>query len=135
MRAYLAAYGATLVVLLVFDMAWLSTVGASVYRPRLGALLLDRPVLWAAALFYLVYAVGVVVFAVAPAMRSESWTRALWAGALFGVFAYATYDLTNLATVRGWSGLVTVLDIGWGAVLTALAASAGTITARAAAAP
>jgi uncharacterized membrane protein len=130
MPAQLVAYVATLVVLVVCDFAWLSTMGASIYRPRLGALLLDRPVLWAAALFYLVYALGVVVFAVAPGLRADSWTKALGAGAMFGFFAYATYDLTNLATVRGWSGLVTVLDIGWGTCLTALAAAAGTLVAR-----
>jgi uncharacterized membrane protein len=121
---YIAAYVATLVVMLAVDLAWLGTVGAAVYRPRLGDLLLGKPVLWAAALFYLVYAVGVVIFAVAPGLRTESWGRAAAFGALFGFFAYATYDLTNLATVRGWSAFVSALDIGWGAVLTALAASA-----------
>jgi uncharacterized membrane protein len=126
----LVAYGATLVVLLACDMAWLGSVGAQVYRPRLGSLLLERPVLWAAALFYLVYAVGVVVFAVQPALRAESWSRALASGALFGFFAYATYDLTNLATMRGWSPFVSALDIAWGACLTALAATAAYLVAQ-----
>jgi uncharacterized membrane protein len=129
MPAYLVSYGATVIVLLACDMVWLSTVGAGIYRPRLGDLLLDRPVLWAAALFYLVYGVGVVIFAVAPGLRQESWPRALGLGALFGLFAYATYDLTNLATMRGWSVLVSVLDIAWGACLTAVAAAAGTYAA------
>lgn len=125
MLAYALSWIVTLGVMLVCDLTWLSTVGAGVYRPQLGTLLLERPVLWAAALFYLVYAVGVVVFAVAPAIKEESVTRALWLGALFGFFAYATYDLTNLATLRGWSVPVSFLDMGWGAVLTALAAAAG----------
>ena len=112
------------------DLVWLGTVGASVYRSRLGDLLLERPVLWAAALFYLVYAIGIVIFAVAPALRAEAWSRALVLGALFGFFAYATYDLTNLATLRGWSGLVAILDIGWGACLTAAGAAAGYVVAQ-----
>jgi uncharacterized membrane protein len=128
--AYLVSYVVTLVVVVACDFAWLGTVGASVYRARLGDLLLARPVLWAAALFYLLYAIGIVIFAVAPALRADSWTRALVMGALFGFFAYATYDLTNLATLRGWSGLVAILDIGWGACLTAAGATAGYAVAQ-----
>ena len=130
MRSYALAYIAALIVLAACDFVWLSTMGASVYRPRLGGLLLERPVLWAAVLFYLVYAAGVVVFAVAPALGAASWLRAAGMGALFGLFAYATYDLTNLATLRSWSVLVTVLDIGWGAVLTAIGATAGYAVSR-----
>jgi uncharacterized membrane protein len=130
MRLYGIAYLATLVVLAACDFVWLSTVGTGFYKPRLGGLLLDRPVLWAAVAFYLVYAVGVAVFAVAPGLRAESVLRAAVLGALFGAFAYATYDLTNLATVRGWSLAVSLLDIGWGAALTALGASAGCLAAR-----
>lgn len=130
MRTHAIAYVATLIVLAACDFVWLSTMGTSIYRPRLGGLLLERPVLWAAVLFYLVYAVGVVVFAVAPALVAQSWLRAAGQGALFGLFAYATYDLTNLATLRSWSVLVTVLDISWGAVLTALGAAVGYVAAR-----
>jgi len=130
MRTYAAAYFATLVVLGACDFVWLATMGASFYRPRLGAMLLERPVLWAAMLFYLVYAAGVVVFAVAPAIRSGAWLTAAGTGALFGLFAYATYDLTNLATLRQWSVAVTVADIGWGAVLSGLGATAGFFASR-----
>ena len=118
----LRAYLATLAVALALDMVWLASVGAAVYRPRLGALLLAEPVLWAAAAFYLVYTAGALVFAVTPA---RSGRHAAWLGALFGFFAYATYDLTNLATLRGWSAAVSFLDMGWGALLTAVAATAG----------
>lgn len=128
--AYVVSYVVTLVVVVACDFVWLATVGARVYRPRLGDLLLAQPVFWAAALFYLVYAAGVVIFAVAPALRAEAWMKALWLGALFGFFAYATYDLTNLATLRGWSGVVAVLDMGWGACLTAAGASAGYLAAQ-----
>ena len=120
--ARLKAYLAMLVVALALDMAWLSSVGNAVYRPRLGGLLLADPVLWAAALFYLLYVAGALFFAVRGAV---SWRQAAGHGALFGFFAYATYDLTNLATLRGWSVPVSFLDMGWGAVLTALAATAG----------
>jgi uncharacterized membrane protein len=130
MSPYVLAYAGTLLALVLCDLVWLATVGAGVYRPRIGALLLERPIVWAAALFYLVYAAGVVAFAVAPALRAESWPRALALGALFGAFAYATYDLTNLATLRGWSGLVTVLDIVWGTVLSGAAATAGYLLAH-----
>jgi uncharacterized membrane protein len=129
MQAYLVAYLATLVTLLVCDFVWLSTVGNAIYRPRLGDLLLDRPVWWAAAAFYLVYALGVVIFAAAPGLRAQSWPRALMMGVLFGAFAYATYDLTNLATTRGWSSLVAGLDILWGAALSGVAATAGCLVA------
>ena len=130
MSSYLLAYFGTLIVLVLCDLAWLSTVGAGVYRPRIGSLLLERPILWAAALFYLTYAAGMVVFAVGPALRSDSWLRALTLGVLFGFFAYATYDFTNLSTLRGWSGLVTVLDIAWGAALSGAAATAGYLLAH-----
>jgi uncharacterized membrane protein len=127
MRAYAVSYVATLVVLALCDFAWLSTMGTAVYRPRLGGLLLERPVLWAAVLFYLVYAAGVVLFAV---VRADSSMRAAGLGALFGFFAYATYDLTNLATLRSWSLTVTVVDIAWGAVLSAIGATAGFLAAK-----
>jgi len=130
MASNAAAYLATLVVLVVCDFVWLSVVGAGVYRPRLGDLLLARPNLPAAAAFYLVYAAGIVVFAAGPALRAGSWPRGLMLGALFGFFAYATYDLTNLATLRGWSAVVTLIDIAWGAVLSGAAAAAGTIIAQ-----
>jgi len=127
---YGAAYVASLIVLALCDFVWLSTMGDAVYRPRLGALLLEKPVLWAAVLFYLVYAAGVVLFAVTPALNAQSWLRAAVLGAFFGLFAYATYDLTNLATLRAWSVTVSVLDIGWGAVLSAIGASAGYLAAK-----
>lgn len=130
MPSYVWAYFGTLLAMALCDLAWLGTVGAGVYRPRIGALLLERPVLWVAILFYLVYAAGVVIFAVAPALKADSWGRALAMGALFGGFAYATYDLTNLATLRGWSGLVTGLDILWGIALTGTAATAGYLVAH-----
>jgi uncharacterized membrane protein len=131
MVRYLVSYAATLVVLLIVDLPWLTLAGRVLYRPRLGALLLPDPVLWAAACFYLIYGAGVVIFAVTPALAADSATRAAILGALLGVVAYATYDLTNQATLQGWSGVITIVDLVWGGVLTAIAATAGYFAAQA----
>jgi uncharacterized membrane protein len=124
MRRFLLAYGAALVVLVGMDMVWLTLSGPTLYRPRMGDMLLEQPVLAAAAAFYLLYAAGVVVLAAAPGFAAGAWTRATLLGALLGVVAYGTYDLTNHATLRNWSSLITVVDMAWGAVLTAVAATA-----------
>jgi len=125
MRRYVVAYVAAIVVAVAMDFVWLSIAGRLLYRPRLGDMLLDQPVLWAAAAFYLVYAVGIVVFAVAPALVSGDWKRAALLGALLGIVAYGTYDFTNQATLKSWSTVITVCDLAWGALLTLAAASAG----------
>ena len=130
MRNHLVAYGASLVTLLVFDAGWLSLMLKRVYKPLLGDLLSPNPLFGVAALFYLLYAVGVVVFAVDPALLvKSSVVTALGHGALLGFIAYATYDLTNMATLRGWSGTLTVIDMTWGAVLTGIAAAVAYLAA------
>lgn len=131
MKTWLAAYLVTGLALLAADLVWLSTMTGIFYRPALGELLLDQPDLAAAALFYLVYVLGIVFFAVAPALQSGRWTTALVNGAALGLLAYATYDLTNQATLKGWPAVVTVVDIAWGIVLTAGAAVAGYLGANA----
>lgn len=118
MRRAGLAYGIVLIAVLALDSIWLSTMAEPLYRRHVGALLLDQPELWAAALFYLLYPVGVATFAVGPAVAADSPAKALGLGGLLGLIAYATYDLTNQATLRGWSGLVTVADIGWGIAIT-----------------
>jgi uncharacterized membrane protein len=130
MRRYVIAYVAAIVVAVAMDFVWLSVAGRLLYRPYLGDMLLDQPVLWAAAAFYLVYAVGIVVFAVAPALGTGDWTRAAVLGALLGIVAYGTYDFTNQATLKNWSTVITVCDLAWGALLTLAAASAGYAAAR-----
>jgi uncharacterized membrane protein len=124
-RQALIAYGCAALVMLPLDIAWLGTVGRTFYKQQLGSLLLERPAWGAAVAFYLIYVVGVVIFAIAPALRDGAWTTALLFGALFGFFAYATYDLSNLATLRGFTPAVALLDIAWGTVLTALTAAGG----------
>jgi uncharacterized membrane protein len=81
--------------------------------------------LWVAGIFYLLYLVGVVIFASTRALTSRSWTTALLYGAMFGFFAYATYDLTNLATLRDWPPSAVILDVSWGALVSAVSSSAG----------
>lgn len=104
----------------VLDAIWLGVVASTFYKKYIGALLLDRPNMLAAALFYLIYTVGVVTFVLTPALEKGSWQHALGYGALFGLVAYATYDLTNLATLKGFSITVVVVDLLWGAFLTGM---------------
>lgn len=127
---YIYIYLLTIPVFFLIDMVWLGFVARNFYREQIGHLLGD--VNWiAAVIFYLVYIVGIVLFAISPAIKSGSWTTALLWGAVFGFFAYATYDFTNLATLKDWPVLVTVVDIAWGTVLTGSVATGGYLLARA----
>ena len=132
MRKYVIAYIAALVVMLALDFVWLSAVG-TLYRETLGDMLLPEasfPYYPPAIAFYLLYVVGVVYFAVIPALNEGRVARAVINGALFGFLAYATYDLTNYATLRNWTLRITLADMAWGAFLSAVGASAGYIAAR-----
>ena len=124
------AYAATFIVFCALDFLWLGFVAKSYYQSQVGTLLLEKPNLPVAALFYVLYIVGVLIFAVLPALEVGQWSRALLHGALFGLFAYATYDLTNLATLKGWSAGLALLDLSWGAVVTGISATAGYLVAR-----
>jgi len=132
MTRIIVAYLATLVAFCAGDFVWLGTVAVGFYQSEVGPLLLATPNWPAAAAFYALYAAGTVFFAVLPALRANAWTKALLHGALFGFFAYATYDLTNLATLRGWSLGVSIVDIAWGTVVTGMAATVGYLCSRAA---
>ena len=127
--AYAIAYVVSLLAMAGLDFLWLTNMSAILYRRDLGPLLAEDPRMGAAAIFYLAYAAGMVIFAVRPALVAADWRLAMLYGALFGFFAYATYDLTNFATLKVWSLRVTMLDIGWGMAVTAAAASAGAIAA------
>ena len=116
-------YLAALATFVVADMIWLGLMTPRFYRPTLGDILITGVNLPPALVFYLVYPVGLVIFAVNPALKSGSVGSALLNGALFGFFTYATYDLSNYATLRNWSLPLTVVDIAWGSVLAALAAA------------
>jgi uncharacterized membrane protein len=124
-KQVLIAYPVTAFVFLALDAVWLTTMADRLYRPALGRLMLDRFELAPAAAFYLVYLVGVVVFAVMPGLDSRRWTTSLGLGALLGLVAYATYDLTNQATLRDWPWRVTIADLCWGTLATGFAAAVG----------
>lgn len=107
----------TAILFFAIDMLWLGVVAKDLYRAQLGSLLAPA-VYWPAALtFYAVFACGLMVFAILPAIEKHSWIHAVLFGALFGGIAYATYDLTNLATIKGWPVMLSVIDIFWGAFL------------------
>ena len=131
MVQYLAAYAVTAVVFLGIDFVWLSKIAKRFYFDRLGDLLLEKPNLGAAVAFYAIYVVGIIIFAVVPALREQSAATALIYGALFGFFAYATYDMTNYATLRNWSLTVSLVDIAWGTFLTGVSAFLGYLGTRA----
>ena len=124
MIVYVYAYLATLAVFLPSDMVWLGTMASRLYRPTLGNILLSDVNLPAAGAFYAIYPVGLVFFAVAPALKSGSLGQATLGGALFGFFTYMTYDLTNQATLKNWTTQLTLADIGWGTLLGAISATA-----------
>jgi len=131
MKRYLTAYLVAAVAVVAADMVWLTLVAYQFYRDQLGPLLADPFNLPAALGFYALYLVGVVVFAVAPALNSGRWVRAPLLGALLGLVAYGTYDLTNLATLRQWPLALTVVDMAWGMTLSAFAATVSTLVTRA----
>ena len=124
-RHFFVSYLSTALVFLVLDAIWLTVMADRLYRPALGSIMLERFALAPAVIFYVIYMVGVVVFAVAPSLVTGRWTTALALGALLGLMAYATYDLTNQATLKNWSWTVTIADLCWGTFVTAISAAAG----------
>jgi uncharacterized membrane protein len=126
-KIWFAAYATALASLLVLDGLWLGVIARNFYKARIGDLLLDKPNFAIAAVFYLVHAAGIVVFAIPQA---TTWTTALLFGALFGFFVYAAYDLTNLATLRGWPASVAVIDLMWGSAATAVATTVAFLVLR-----
>lgn len=131
MKNTLIAYAGALLLLIVADGLWLGLVMPQQYQAWIGPLMREQPLLLPAAAFYLLYPVGVVTFAVLPALARPSWQHSAALGALLGLIAYGTYDLSNLATLKGWPWQLTVVDMVWGAVLTAAAAMAGFFAVRA----
>ncbi|KQT66970.1 MULTISPECIES: DUF2177 family protein [Pseudomonas] len=127
MKKALIAYVSTLLTFLLLDGIWLGLLMAPTYRELLGSLMLDKPLLLPAAVFYCLYVIGCVVFVVLPAL---SWQRAAKLGALLGLVAYGTYDLTNWATLRDWSVQVSLMDWAWGTVATAVACTVGYLVAQ-----
>lgn len=124
------AWVATAVAFAVLDAIWLSNAAPKIYRPLVGEMLMDGMRLGPAIAFYLIYVSGIVFFAVMPSLERTSLTWALLAGAAFGFVAYATYDLTNHATLRVWDLRMTIIDMAWGTIATAAASAAGYLVAQ-----
>lgn len=116
---FLKLYFIAFPVFLAIDMVWLIFVAKNFYAKQIGYLMAKNPNLFAAFIFYFIFIAGLIFFVITPALDKKMWTHALLAGAFFGLVTYATYDLTNLATVKNWPLLVTIIDLIWGAVLSA----------------
>ncbi|MFP5343125.1 MAG: DUF2177 family protein [Candidatus Limnocylindria bacterium] len=123
-------YLATAAVFFLIDLVWLGVVARGFYREQMGPLMADS-INWPAAIvFYLLWVVGLIYFAVLPALGAGSWPRALLVGAAFGFITYATYDLTNLATLRDWPLMLTLVDIAWGTALGGVVATVSYLVGR-----
>lgn len=123
-------YLVAVVTFMVIDFVWLGAIANKLYRKQLGFLLLDKFNMVAAIIFYLVFLIGLVVFVINPAVKAGSVVQAAGYGALFGFVTYATYDLTNLATIKGWPLTITIVDLIWGAVLAAAVSAIVTAICR-----
>ncbi len=120
----ITAYIATLIPLALLDAAWILLIAKNFYAEKMGFLFSKNINFTPIALFYPIYALVVLMLAVTPAVTAHSWSEALWRGALLGLGAYAAYDLTNHATIAGWPLSMTLVDMGWGTVMTAIASLA-----------
>jgi uncharacterized membrane protein len=116
----LAIYASFLVALIAIDLVWLLGIAKNLYRDQMGDLMASEPKLMAGLAFYLLYALGVCIFVIIPALSKQSWIYALQYGALFGLFCYMTYDLTNLAVIRNFPTQLALIDIAWGSFVTAV---------------
>ena len=130
MLKWIVAWLASGLVYAAGDMTWITVMGARLYRPVIGQLLAEHFDPRPGVVFYLIYATGIAAFAVRPGLHSGGWTRSLAWGALLGLVAYTTYDLTNQVTLKVWSTRISVIDIAWGAAITAVAAAVGCAAAR-----
>jgi uncharacterized membrane protein len=127
---YIIAYLAAALTLGVLDYVWLTNMADRLYRPVIGSIMADQPDMRAALAFYLIYLFGIVFIAVAPALKAGSLTRAVVTGAVLGFVAYATYDLTNQATLKVWALHITLIDIAWGTFITATTAAVAYLAAQ-----
>lgn len=129
MLRFLAAYGGAAVAFVALDACWLTFMGPKLYRPVIGDLLADQVRILPAVCFYALYVGGIVVLAVRPALKSGAWTEALVLGAILGLVAYGTYDLTSGAILKTWSWTITLSDMAWGMVASGAGAVVGFLAA------
>jgi len=127
---YLKLYCLTLATFLAIDLVWLGVVARSFYRSHLGFLMAPSTNWWAASVFYLLFVLGIVFFVLIPSLEAESLGTAVVRGALFGLITYATYDLTNLATLQDWPLVLSIVDIAWGTVLAVATSSVGFLAGK-----
>lgn len=120
---WIKMYMVSLIVFLAADFVWLAYISKNIYAKHLGYIMAENVVWWAAIVFYLLFVAGLVFFVISPALRRQSLEYAAYAGALFGLITYATYDLTNLATLKDWPIIITVLDLMWGAFVSTFTSS------------
>lgn len=130
MFLYAKVYVITLIAFLAIDFVWLALLAKNFYRSQLGFLLADQPNWWAAVAFYLLFVAGILVFVIIPALNGGSVLKAAVFGAFFGFVTYATYDLTNQATVNNWPWVVTAIDLAWGTFLGACVSGLGFLAGR-----
>ncbi|MFN8239389.1 MAG: DUF2177 family protein [Bacteroidales bacterium] len=117
MGAFIKVYAVAFLAFILIDLAWLGLVAVDFYKKHLGFIMRPSPNWTAAIIFYLLYLTGVVYFVINPSLAAHSWKMALLQGFFFGLITYATYDLTNLATLKDWPLIVTIVDLVWGTVL------------------
>ena len=130
MIKYVAAYLGAGLTFAAIDFVWLTTMTDRLYKPVIGPIMADKPDMKAAVAFYLISIAGTVFLAIAPALKEGNWTRAAINGAVLGFVAYATYDLTNQATLAVWQTKLTIIDLIWGTTLTMVSATGGYFAAR-----
>ncbi len=116
---FIKLYAIALPIFLIIDVMWVGFIAKGFYAKQIGALLKPDVNWWAAIIFYALFIAGLIVFVVMPAVEKGSWVSALLLGAFFGLVCYATYDLTNLALAKDWPLLVTIVDLAWGAFISA----------------
>ena len=125
MLRYLGTYTAIAVVMIALDLLWLGVIAKPLYQQGIGHLMAEQPNVPVAVLFYALYTLGLLLLAVLPNAAEPGWRKTLGTAALFGFFAYATYDLTNLATLKGWPVGLSLLDMAWGTFVSTASAAAG----------
>ena len=130
MIKYVAAYLGAGLTFAAIDFVWLTTMTNRLYKPVIGPIMADKPDMKAAVAFYLISIAGTVFLAIAPALKEGNWTRAAINGAALGFVAYATYDLTNQATLRNWSTALTLVDLAWGTFVTAASSTLAYLAVR-----
>lgn len=130
MKLLISATIISALIFLIIDVIWLSFSVKSFYRPNIGHLLLETPVMWAAILFYLIYVIGLAVVIIEPSLDYQNTQKFLIKAFMFGLVAYGTYNLTNMATIKGWSPNVVFVDMLWGGSLTTFSSYFGILLAK-----